>query len=81
MGAPVEWLSCFPDEQEVVYSPGTYLRPLGAPITVVGAGVSPIGQPQSGPPRDRHRAHYAVQLSLSIFRVVEATPIPRQDGA
>ena len=28
MGADLEWLSCFPEEKEVLYPPLTYLKPM-----------------------------------------------------
>ena len=65
-GAPIAFLSCYPHEREVVYGPGTYLRPAGRPQTLVCTAV-------------RAAACGAVHISLSVFRVLEVVPLPRTE--
>ena len=67
-GAPIAFLSCFPEEEEVLYAPGTYLRPAGRPYTLVSAAVTAAG----GGGR--------VAVSLNLFRVLEVVPLPRSDA-
>ena len=65
-GASVAFLSCFPQEQEVVYGPCTYLRPIGRPEVLVSTAVTTRADGQGG-----------VRLSWRLFRVVEVVPLPR----
>ena len=66
-GAPISWLSCFPHEQEWLYSPGTYLRPAGRPPTTLVSATVGVG------------VGGGARLSLALFRVVEVVPLPRPD--
>ena len=65
-GAEISFLSCFPDEGEVVYGPATYLRPMGTPSLLIAARPTPM-------PGGR------VSLSVRCFRVLEVVPVPRVD--
>ena len=65
-GAEISFLSCFPDEGEVVYGPATYLRPMGTPTLLIAARPTVI-------------AGGRVSLSVQCFRVLEVVPVPRVD--
>lgn len=70
-GAPIAFLSAFPEEEEVVYNPGTYLRPMGAPKVLVSAGVAPAGGARPG----------EVMLAVRLYHVMEVVPMPVSGAA
>ena len=39
-GADIAWLSCFPQEQEYLYPPLTYIHPVAATSIVLGDGIT-----------------------------------------
>ena len=65
-GAPIRWLSAYPHEEEVVYGPGTYLRPMGPPSLLVCSSV-------------RADRNGCARLMLRLYRVLEVVPLPRED--
>lgn len=68
-GADIAFLSAYPEEREVIYPPGTYLRPVLGASTVLACASVTIARGGT------------VALALRTIRIVEVLPVPREDYA